>query len=119
MAGCPVLVAARFSVVDPEPEVKIARVLKTHPYVRGGGLDGLSCCPVLKLLNVNGDQVHMVFSAVTHSFQPRQVLMDQNQVVCGTFWQKSKLNLYKQQTNLKHVFDNTILASISYLAPHL
>lgn len=94
MAGRPVLVAAHFSVVYPEPEVKIARVTKAHPYVRGVGLGGLSCCPVLRLLAMNGDQVHMVFSAVTHSFHPCQVLFDQNQVVCVTVWRKSILHLY-------------------------
>ncbi len=87
MTRCPVLVAACFSVLYPEPEVEGTGVTETQPYMRSGGLDGFSCCPVLKLLTVNGDQVHMVLSAVSHSFGPRQVLTDQNQVIFGVIWQ--------------------------------
>ncbi|KAL0172571.1 hypothetical protein M9458_032882, partial [Cirrhinus mrigala] len=75
---------ACFSVLYPEPEVEFAGVTETQPYMRSGSLDGFSRCPVLKLLTVNGDQVHMVLFAVTRSFGPRQVLTDQNQVFFGT-----------------------------------
>ncbi len=66
MTRHPVLVAACFSVLYPEPEVEGTGVTETQPYMRSGGLDGFSCCPVLKLLTVNGDQVHMVLSSGSH-----------------------------------------------------
>ena len=74
----PVLVAHSRST-HPEPEALSTGVTQTHPHISSGGIINSCFHPVLNFLIVNRDQIHMILSAVSQSFSPRLLLINQDE----------------------------------------